>query len=365
MKTEALGDITNVSWGNTSITKASYVESGVLAYSAAGPDGRLPKAEHRGPGLVVSAIGSVGNVYLAEGEWTAIKNTITVTPRGGHDVDFKFLFYFLSRKGIWRARGGTQQFIGLGTAREVKVTLPPLSEQRRIAAVLDKADELRAKRHGALAELETLTQSIFLEMFGDPIVNRAGLPIVRMGDVCDVRDGTHDSPKYITHGGFPLVTSKNLSGGRLDMSDVNLISEVDYERINKRSKVDRGDIIMPMIGTIGSPVIVEEEPRFAIKNVALIKFKEESPSPIFVQHILSCHYFDHIVGQKNRGGTQKFVSLGDLRAFPLPLPPVAGQRDFVRRVAAVEDLKARHRTALAELDDLFASLQHRAFRGQL
>jgi type I restriction enzyme S subunit len=146
---------------------------------------------------------------------------------------------------------------------------------------------------------------------------------------------------------------------------VNLISEADYVQINKRSKVDRGDIIMPMIGTIGSPVLVEDEPRFAIKNVALIKFTEASPSPILVRHLLSCDYFDHIVGQKNRGGTQKFVSLGDLRSFPLPLPPIPLQREFARRVTAVEALKTAQRASLAELDALFATLQHRAFKGEL
>ncbi len=151
----------------------------------------------------------------------------------------------------------------------------------------------------------------------------------------------------------------------MDLSDVRLISEADYVQVNKRSKVDRGDIIMPMIGTIGSPVLIEREPRFAIKNVALIKFTAASPSPILVRHLLSCHYFDHVVGQKNRGGTQKFVSLGDLRSFPLPLPPIELQREFARRVTALEVLKTAQRKSLAELDALFATLQHRAFRGEL
>ena len=248
---------------------------------------------------------------------------------------------------------------------KLQIPLSPLEEQKRIAEVLDKAEKLRAKRRAALAQLDTLTQSIFLEMFGDPVTNRKGFPIFRMGDVCDVRDGTHDSPKYVSEAGYPLVTSKNLSGGFVDLSDVNLISEGDYLQINKRSKVDQGDIIMPMIGTIGSPVLVVDEPRFAIKNVALIKFTAASPSQILVRQLLSGDYFDHIVGQKNRGGTQKFVSLGDLRSFPLPIPPIALQQEFAERVTAIEKLKAIQRASLAELETLFAALQHRAFQGEL
>ena len=261
--------------------------------------------------------------------------------------------------------GTTRGKLTKAGASEIVIPLPPLAVQRRIAEVLDRAEALRAKRRAALAQLDSLTQSLFLDLFGDPVANRKSFPVSRMGDVCDVRDGTHDSPKYVSEGGYPLVTSKNLSRGYMDLSDVNLISEADYVQINKRSKVDRGDIIMPMIGTIGSPVLVEDEPRFAIKNVALIKFTEASPSPILVRHLLSCSYFDHIVGQKNRGGTQKFVSLGDLRSFPLPLPPIPLQREFARRVTAVEALKTAQRASLAELDALFATLQQRAFRGEL
>jgi type I restriction enzyme S subunit len=231
--------------------------------------------------------------------------------------------------------------------------------------VLDRAEGLRVKRRAVLARLDALTEALFFDLFGDPVVNRKGFPVLRMGDVCDVRDGTHDSPKYVSEGGYPLVTSKNLTGGTVDLTDVNFISEADYEQINKRSKVHLGDLLMPMIGTIGSPVLVEHEPRYAIKNVALIKFSESSPSAVFVRQLLNGHYFEHIVSQKNRGGTQKFVSLGDLRAFPLPVPPVSLQNEFVHRMSMVEKLKTAHRASLARMDTLFASLQHRAFLGEL
>jgi type I restriction enzyme S subunit len=277
------------------------------------------------------------------------------------EADVKYLYYYLRQLRL--TDGGYDRHFKY--LRRCEVFLPPLAEQRRIAEALDRAEALRAKRRAALAQFDTLTQAIFLDLFGDPVTNRKGFPISRMGDVCDVRDGTHDSPKYVSEGGYPLATSKNLSGGVVDLADVNYISEADYTQINKRSKVDRGDILMPMIGTIGSPVLVEHEPRYAIKNVALIKFTEGSPHAIFVRHILSCPYFDHVVGRTNRGGTQKFVSLGDLRSFPLPLPSDELQHDFARRVAAAEKLKAAHRASLADLDALFATLQHRAFRGEL
>ena len=246
----------------------------------------------------------------------------------------------------------------------LQIPLPPLGEQKRIAAILDAADALRAKRRETLAQLDTLLQSTFLDMFGDPVTNPKGFPLKYLGDVCDVRDGTHDSPKYVDLG-HPLLTSKNFKNGKIDFNGASLISEEDFHQINKRSKVDMGDLVMPMIGTIGNPVLVEREPIFAIKNVALIKFHIGSPDNRFVRQLLCSNYFDHVTAKANRGGTQKFVALKDLRKMPIPLPSLDLQKKFATIVESIEQQKTRLRAHLAELDTLFASLQDRAFKGAL
>ena len=116
----------------------------------------------------------------------------------------------------------------------------------------------------------------------------------KLNDVCDVRDGTHDSPMYVEDG-YPLVTSKNIIDGKLDLSVVNYITEDDYNKINERSKVDIGDIIMPMIGTIGNPYLVEQYTDFAIKNVALIKFNTGKVSNKYIwyfkQEANNCFFY--------------------------------------------------------------------------
>lgn len=276
------------------------------------------------------------------------------------EADLKYLYYFLSQLDIPNA-GYDRHFKYL---KRTKVVLQPISEQRRIAAILDQADALRAKRREALAQLDSLTQSIFIEMFGDPTTNAKEFPVLSLGEICDVRDGTHDSPKYVSTG-FPLVTTKNLRDGVIDFAEVNLISEADYTAINKRSKVDKGDILMPMIGTIGSPILVRIEPVFAIKNMALIKFKNDSPDRQFVLSFLSSDFFEKLVSSESKGGTQKFLSLGAIRGLQIPVPPPPLQQTFATRIQSVEALKANHKAALQELDRLFASLQHQAFRGEL
>ncbi len=136
----ALGEIADVNWGNTSLTKKSYSESGFTAYSATGPDGWIDHAEFSGPGIVLSAIGArSGKCFLAEGQWTAIKNTITIIPFS--PVSNDWLFRAINRESAWKKRGGAQPFIALKDAISLPLLLPPLAEQKRIVA---KVDELMA-----------------------------------------------------------------------------------------------------------------------------------------------------------------------------------------------------------------------------
>ena len=281
-------------------------------------------------------------------------------------LDTGYLYHWLrsNRQSIERLGvGATFKEVSKAIVARIEIPLPPLEEQRRIAAILDQAEELRAQRRAAIALLDQLPQAIFLEMFGDPITNPMGWPVKMLGQVCDVRDGTHDSPKYVSEHGYPLVTSKNVTQGHIDLSKVLMISEEDFAQINKRSKVSRGDIIMPMIGTIGYPVLVTEEPKFAIKNLALIKFQDDSPHNAYILQLLSSPYFNYVTASRNRGGTQKFVSLGDLRSLPTPVPPKGLQQKFATRLAAISRAKSSHQTALVVLQALLSSLQHQLFEG--
>ena len=124
------------------------------------------------------------------------------------------------------------------------------------------------------------------------------------------------------------------------MFDCNFICKSDFQKINERSKVDYGDIIMPMIGTVGNPVIVDIEPNFAIKNVALIKFKENSKvKNVFVKALFESQYFYNSVIRKVRGGTQKFISLGDIRNLEICLAPIDIQSNFEDFVIQVNKSK--------------------------
>lgn len=249
-----------------------------------------------------------------------------------HVVDMlpKYIFYLFKYRD-WD-KGSNKAVMGKtlnkATLSEIEIELCSLEKQKEIVKVLDKIMGSLAGRKSELLLLDDFIKARFVEMFGDMIINPNGWGKVLLGEACDVRDGTHDSPKYFTEG-YPLVTSKNVTGGKIDFADCSLICEEDYNKINQRSKVDMGDILMPMIGTVGNPVIVDIEAEFAIKNVALIKFRENSTViNSFVKALLESDYFDRAVISKVRGGTQKFISLGDIRKLEICLPPIAVQEQF-------------------------------------
>ncbi len=184
-----------------------------------------------------------------------------------------------------------------------------------------------------------------------------------LGEVFDVRDGTHDSPKYQDEG-YPLITSKNLKNGSLSFEKVNFISKVDFEKINVRSEVHKGDILFAMIGTIGNPVLIIEEPVFAIKNVALFKVPK-TQSGKFLKYYLESSFVTEKMSKEAKGATQKFVGLGYLRKFPISLPPIPEQQRIVaildQAFADIEKARANAEKNLKNARELFDSYLNQVF----
>jgi len=161
----------------------------------------------------------------------------------------------------------------------------------------------------------------------------------RLSDVIDVRDGTHDSPKYVPVG-IPLVTSKNLVNGVIDYGNVKYITQEDADKINVRSMVDDDDILFAMIGSIGNPVLVKKDREFCIKNMALFKrFANTDISMRYVYWFL--FYAQYKLKKEASGGVQSFISLSRFREYLIPLPPVAEQNRIVAKLEEILPLCER------------------------
>ena len=288
-------------------------------------------------------------------------NAIGIAPKT-KQLRIQYFFFFMKNLKMQSLAEST----AVPSVRKTKlenyeIEIPSIEEQEEIEKRLNLILDIIEKRKKELHRFDELIKARFVEMFGDIVLNPFNWEKELLGMVCDVRDGTHDSPKYYETG-YPLVTSKNITGGKIDLTDCSLICEVDFKKISERSKVDIGDIIMPMIGTVGKPVIVDVEPNFAIKNVSLIKFKDYSRVlNTFIRALLQSDYFDDAVLNKIRGGTQKFISLGDIRKLTVIVPPMGLQEQFSAFVAQIDKSKVAVQKSLDKTQQLFDSLMQKYF----
>lgn len=251
----------------------------------------------------------------------------------------------------------------------IKLLVPSLSEQERIVAKLDEAFEAIDKVKANAEQNLNNTKELFNNTLDSKIRTLyKNSSTQKLSEVCDVRDGTHDSPKYLDKRGHPFVTSKNLKNDKIDMEKITYISDSDFEKINERSKVDIGDVLFAMIGTIGNPVVITEEPDFAIKNVALFK-NINKLEPQYLKFLLKSPSVLLKMQLEANGTTQKFVSLKYLRNFMVPVPSLSEQQKIVEKLDALQEqtkqLEQIYTQKIKKCDELKQSILQKAFRGEL
>jgi type I restriction enzyme, S subunit len=368
-ETKTLGDVCYVYQPET-ISQKQMNAGEFRVYGANGQIGWHNQFNHEDPQLILGCRGSCGTVHVTEPRSWINGNAMVVQPKNGV-MDVSFLAFAL-KGGIELAdaiTGAAQPQITRTSLMPLSITFPDsLAEQQRIVGLLDEAFEgiaiAKANAEKNLQNARALFESHLQSVFSQ---RGEGWVETTLGGAYDVRDGTHDSPKYHVTG-YPLITSKNLRRDGLSFDDVKLISEKDFREINKRSAVHKGDVLFAMIGTIGNPTLVEVEPQFAIKNVALLKVSQQQ-SGAFLRHYLGSSFVIDKMTREAKGTTQRFVGLGYLRGFSIQLPPLKTQLEVVRELDALasetQRLASLYTRKLAALEALKKSLLHQAFSGEL
>jgi type I restriction enzyme S subunit len=257
--------------------------------------------------------------------------------------------------------GTTRQRISRGNLGKIEITLPSLPEQRRIAAILDQADALRAKRREALAQLDSLAQSIFNEMFGELSTNSKGWKTCKVGDISDCIVPGRDKPKSFS-GSIPWVTTADLQHLELTLGSTKKIGLSDAEIENVRARViPSGSVIISCVGDLGI-VSIAEIPM--VVNQQLHSFQCHSDmNNVFLMYCLALQ--KPFMLAKASSTTLPYMNKTVCNSIPVVIPPMVLQQTFAARIQVIETLKSTHRLSLTHLDSLFASLQQRAFRGEL
>jgi type I restriction enzyme, S subunit len=283
----------------------------------------------------------------------------------GPKVERRYLFHFLRQPSMVnyassRAVGVNLPRLSPSVLETFLVPLPPLPEQRRIAQVLDRAEALRAKRRAVVAQLDALAQSIFLDLFGDPATNPKGWPRVSIESVAGIIVPTRDKPKYF-RGTIPWVTLPDLDGLFISRAK-NLLTVEDAEEVGNRL-IPSNSVLLSCAGTLGKIAITTTHVYANQQFYGLVPQGDKLDTTFFALCLLlrGETFFSKLGGSFTIGFFSKQKALD----IQIPLPPVSLQREFAGRVTALEKLRSAYREASVELDALFASLQYRAFRGEL
>jgi type I restriction enzyme, S subunit len=285
-------------------------------------------------------------------------------------LDRKYAAYFLNTEFAKSQIAGitfgiTRPKVTLRDFKELRLPFPPLSEQRRIVEVLDRAEALRAKRRAAFTKLGGLTQAVFLEMFGDhrTILNR--WPTQRLGDVLAfLTSGSRGWATHYSESGDLFLRIQNVRRNELVLDDVTFVRPPNTAEA-KRTRVEAGDVLLSITADLGRVAVVPPSLGQAFINQHLAILRTKALVPQFLSAYLASPAGQLQVLGRNRQGVKAGLNFDDIRSIVVPKVPKELQQTFACRADKVERLKAAQCASLAEMDALFASLQYRAFRGEL
>ena len=257
-------------------------------------------------------------------------------------------------------RGTTRKRITRKNLQKISIPLPPLSEQKAIAAQLDRADKVRQALAQSLADYDRLLAASFLDMFGDPVLNPKGWEVVKLKEVChQITDGTHHSPENVSEG-IPYVTAKHIKKNYLDFeSKPTYVGKEDHEEIYKRCSPEYGDVLYIKDGATTGIACINtfRTPISLLSSVALLKPIEEKVESSYI-----CYWFNHegvkeqLLHMYMSGAAIKRYTLKKIKLFKIPLPPLPLQQQFAQLVERIERQKALIQSAQQSAEDLFGAL---------
>lgn len=317
--------------------------------------------------VILGIRASIGEKVLADGEYCLGRGVASIRP--STELHGRFLWHWLTyvaRDLVAKGRGATFKQVNRQDIAELPISLPVMQNQQQCAAMLDQVDMLRAKRREAIALLDELAESVFIDMFGDPSSNDKGWPVRVIGDLIESASyGT--SQKASGDGDFPVLRMGNVtSRGRIDLSDLKYLQRSE---VKDKHLVHPGDVLFNRTNSadlVGKTAVYRSGPPVAYAGY-LVRIRMNSRNhPEYLAAYLNSRYGKRIL----RNMCKSIIGMANINAremqgISIPEPPTELQRDFAQRLQGIEQLRASHEAHLAHLDELFASVQQRAFRGEL
>ena len=327
------------------------------------------------PTIIVGRKGSIGEVHLVKTPSWPIDTTYFVSPRGEHEVDLDWLYRLLRTLRLQELnRSAAIPGLNRDDVYRIPILLPPLDAQIRIAHLLGKVEGLIAQRKQHLQQLDDLLKSVFLEMFGDPILNPRGFPVRKLSEFyVNPKEGTKCGPfgsalkkEELVDAGVPVWNMDNIaSDGRMALPFRMWITADKYDELAAYSVKD-GDIIVSRAGTVGKMCVarMNEQPAIISTNLIRVRLGDELRPLHFVSLMVYCK---GRVGRLKTGADGAFTHMntGVLDSLEFPYPSIELQDQFAAVVEKVEAIKSCYRQSLNDLEALYGALSQQAFKGSL
>lgn len=322
---------------------------------------------------IIGRKGSINNPIFVNEKFWNVDTAFGLCP--GPMIDSKYLFYFCTTYNFLKHnKATTLPSLTKNDLLKIQIPLPPLEIQEKIVAILDAADEYRQKTRALIEKYDQLAQSLFLEMFGDPVRNEKGWELVKFGEYIDILTDYHANGSYeILEKNVKLKNIKDyaLMVRTTDLekndfvNDVIYVSETAYNFLEK-SKVFGGEIIINKIGSAGKVFLMPHlnKPVTLGMNAFLLRFKAILNNT-FVYFLLKSKYGEYQIQNRVKGAVTKTIRKDAIREIPIIFPPLTIQNQFAERIQIIESQKQQAQASLQKAEEMFNSLLQRAFKGEL
>lgn len=280
-----------------------------------------------------------------------------------HNLNPKFIAYYLRSNSFYvekekYARGFKVMEIKPTDIARIPLPIPPSDIQQDLVAELDKVNDMMALKRKQLADLDSLAQSLFCEMFGDPVVNEKGWSLQKLETICThIVDCPHSTPKKadkITQ--YPCIRTSELKGGNISWDTMQYLEEDEYNVRIVRLKPEAGDIVFGREGTIGDAVILPKGYFFSLgQRTMLLRANESVVTNTFLHRVILSEWVKKQIRSVNVSSTVAHVNIKDFKLFKIPVPPLSLQQSFAEKIAKIEAEKQRVKSSLKDLETLLAS----------
>lgn len=310
--------------------------------------------------ILVTCIGIIGKIGISKTECAFNQQINAIIPDLSKCIPEYLAYAIYSRKEILQnmANAPVVPILNKSQFSNIEIPLPPLPEQRRIAAVLDKVSELIALRKRQLDLLDEMVKARFVEMFGDISESE----FCSIYDVCNlITDGTHNPPRFVENG-IPFLLVSNIRENRITYDTQKFITPETYDQLMKRTPIEKGDILLSTVGSYGHPAIVISDKKFSFqRHIALLKPNQDKINSVFFHSAILSNEVQRQIGSLVLGVAQKTLNLSAIKTLRIPLPHISDQSQFADFVQQVDKSKATVQQGLDRLNLLKSALMQEYF----